>query len=141
MNNDPIPLRILVLDDDRHTREYLKKGLEALGHRVVTPEGGIATLCRAMDEEFDLLIIAYLMKYELGAEVVRLLRAMEKGRDLPVLMLLTKSADAEANRKMYEWNDTNVIGKLRKHFSLLKPFSLRELTALITQFSVRQSSD
>ena len=52
---------ILVVDDDRNTRESLKRGLNRAGYNVVTAEDGSKAVPVLQDQEVDLLITDYKM--------------------------------------------------------------------------------
>ncbi|MHC4548492.1 MAG: sigma-54-dependent transcriptional regulator [Planctomycetota bacterium] len=52
---------ILVVDDDRNTRESLKRGLNRAGYNVLTAEDGSRAVPLLQDQEVDLLITDYKM--------------------------------------------------------------------------------
>ncbi len=115
----------------------IKKELESHGHVVIEADNGITGLCKVMDEEVDLLILDYyLLPDSEGSDVVRLLRAMEKGRNLPLIMIFARSPAVDTLQLMREWNDAGTVGKLLKPFGPLNP---RELSALIADFAAQRS--
>lgn len=56
-----VPARILVVDDDRNSRESLRRALERDGYRVATAEDGKAALALARSEPFDLVLTDLIM--------------------------------------------------------------------------------
>ncbi len=55
------PARILVVDDDRNSRESLRRALERDGYSVATAEDGKAALALARSEPFDLVLTDLIM--------------------------------------------------------------------------------
>ncbi|MFM8980631.1 MAG: sigma-54-dependent transcriptional regulator [Planctomycetia bacterium] len=56
-----VPARILVVDDDRNSRESLRRALERDGYSVATAEDGKAALALARSEPFDLVLTDLIM--------------------------------------------------------------------------------
>jgi len=80
--------RILVVDDDRNTRLYLKVTLEEEGYKIFTAENGEDALS-VMDREYiDLVIVDIMMPKMDGYEFTRVLR--ETNNNLPILMVTAK---------------------------------------------------
>jgi DNA-binding response OmpR family regulator len=112
-----VAMRLLIAEDDKALGLFLKRGLEADGHRVrVACDGGAAV--EAFQEEMpDLTILDLNMPIMDGEQVLDEVRAMDA--DLPVLVLT-------ARQEM----DTRVRCLDRGADDLmLKPFSLYELRA------------
>ena len=127
MKREPIPLKILLVDDETHTRRLFKTELDKWFEPVQTADNGSEALQKIQAEAFDLLVLDYWMPYMDGTEVIDILCLMEQGRNLPVIMLLAKTASDEFNRRMWEWNDPGVVG------TLMKPFHPAELSFMIRQ--------
>ena len=80
--------RILVVDDNKHTRRLFKAVLESENYTVFTAENGIDAL-RVMDEEhIDLVVLDIMMPEMDGYEFTRTLR--ENQNNLPILMVSAK---------------------------------------------------
>lgn len=84
--------RILVADDDDLLGELLRFKLEDAGHDVTIVEQGEAALTQALSGSFDLLVLDAMMPVLSGLEVLKALRAAERGRALPVVMLTSRKA-------------------------------------------------
>ena len=87
--------KILVVDDDKNTRFFIKEALEFEKYTVFTATDGVKAL-EIYDKEFiDLVIVDIMMPNMDGYEFTRTLRQTNK--DLLVLMIsakqLTKSND------------------------------------------------
>ena len=80
--------RILVVDDNKHTRRLFKAVLESENYTVFTAENGIDAL-RVMDKEHvDLVVLDIMMPQMDGYEFTTLLR--ENDNNLPILMVSAK---------------------------------------------------
>jgi len=79
--------RILVVDDDAANRDVLSRRLEREGHRVTAAEDGAAALEMAGREAFDLVLLDMIMPGISGFEVLSRLKADERTRDIPVIMI------------------------------------------------------
>ncbi|HET6183170.1 MAG TPA: response regulator transcription factor [Acetobacteraceae bacterium] len=80
-------MRILVIEDDPETLEYVSARLAELGHAVSRAANGRDGLFLAGDGSFDLLIVDRMLPGMDGLAVVSALRAA--GVDTPVLFLTT----------------------------------------------------
>ncbi len=112
-------MRILVVEDDEHTRRFIVKGLKESGHLAEEAETGIDGLHRARTEEFDALIVDRMLPQLGGLELVRQLR--EDNVVTPILIL---SALGEVNQRVEGL-------KSGSDDYLQKPFSFAELLARI----------
>ena len=84
---------LLLADDDPELSEMLKEYLEGNGFRVETVPDGLLALKRALEEDFDLIILYIMMPGRNGLDVLRELRA-EKAT--PVLMLTARGEDVDS---------------------------------------------
>ena len=50
-------MKILVIEDERETAEYLRQGLTEVGHSVSLAHDGRDGLARAASEPWDLLVV------------------------------------------------------------------------------------
>jgi len=80
-------VRILVVEDDGETANYVLQGLHEAGHSVAVAADGRDGLFRAAGEDWDLLIVDRRLPGLDGLAMVRTLRG--GGLDTPVLFLTT----------------------------------------------------
>jgi two-component system OmpR family response regulator len=118
-------MKILVVEDDVKTADYLVGGLEEEGHAVSWSEN-----CRdgpffAMTENFDLLIVDRLLPELDGLMLVKTLRA---GRiETPVLCLTTMAGIDDRVTRLNASGDDYLV----------KPFAFSELIARMNALSWR----
>jgi CheY-like chemotaxis protein len=90
--------RLLVIDDYAVTQRVLRAQLRTAGHEAVAAGSGPAALELLSHEAFDLVICDISMPEMDGVAVLARIRAEEKTRGLPVIMLTASSDDADRER-------------------------------------------
>ena len=112
-------LHLLVVEDDRDTREFIRNGLLQAGHNVDVAADGREGLFAATTQQFDLIVLDRMLPQVDGLTVLRTLRA--SGSRVPVLLL---SALGEVDQR---------VAGLRAGADdyLVKPFAFSELEARI----------
>jgi adenylate cyclase len=81
------PSRILAVDDNAANRDLLSRRLARDGHYVTTADDGAAALALAADNSFDLVLLDLMMPGLSGFEVLCRLKADERTREIPVIMI------------------------------------------------------
>ena len=84
--------RVLLVEDDRVLRRACEASLRRRGLVVLCAQDGEEGLRLARAEAPDLVLLDLLMPKLNGLEVLRALRADERTRDLPVLILSNSSS-------------------------------------------------
>ena len=79
--------RILVVDDQEFYRKKLSKAVEVLGYQSVTARDGHEGLQKLQTEAFDLVLLDIMMPGMDGFEVLRKMRADDKLRHIPVIVI------------------------------------------------------
>lgn len=110
-------MRVLQIEDDDRTAEFIANGLRENGHIVEWAADGEGGLHLALEEDFDAVIVDRMLPKMEGLEVIRRMR--DAGRRAPVLVL---SALGEV--------DDRVEGlRAGGDDYLVKPFAFTELLA------------
>ena len=78
-------MHILVIEDDRETREFVARGLDEAGHTVDTADNGRDGLLLASTGSFDVIVLDRMLPELDGLAVLRTLRAADN--HVPVLLL------------------------------------------------------
>lgn len=122
-------MRILVIEDDRETLDYLVKGLAEAGHAVDRAEDGKDGLFLALEGgEYDALVVDRMLPGLDGLSIVQTLRS--SGKATPVLIL---SALGEV--------DDRVAGlRAGGDDYLVKPFAFSELLARLEALTRRHDT-
>lgn len=112
-------MRILVVEDDKKVASFLEKGLREEGYSVDVAHDGPGGLMKAHVYDYDLLILDVMLPGMSGLEIIRELRAREKGT--PALMLTARDAREDVVMGLDAGADDY----------LAKPFGFDELLARI----------
>lgn len=118
-------MRILVIEDDRATADYVAKGLAEEGHVVDLARDGRDGLFLALNEPFDVIVTDRMMPGADGLSIVRALRA--SGVRTPVLVL-TALAEVERRVEGLEAGADDYLAK---------PFAFAELRARVRALARR----
>lgn len=106
---------ILVAEDERAVREFVRRALENRGHRVTMAEDGIEALTALGGADYDLLLTDIVMP---GMDGIAL--ALKVAREKPDLRILLMSGYAAERQRAH--NLEELI-----HRVIPKPFTLREI--------------
>ena len=120
-----IMMRILIVEDEEHLADLLAEVLGREGHVANTASDGRSGLTRALSEDFDLLVIDWMLPDLDGIQVVKRLRAADVR--VPTLML---TARAQVEDRV-EGLDAGADDYLPK------PFAFPELLARVRALSRR----
>ena len=112
-------MRILVIEDEKKTALYLKKGLSEAGYTVDLAEDGEEGLYLGNTQNYDRIILDVMLPKRDGWSVLQELR--REGKSTLTLMLTARDSTNDKVKGL----DLGADGYL------VKPFSFSELTALI----------
>ena len=112
-------MKVLVIEDDRETGAYVKKGLEEHGHVVDLAANGRDGLFLAAGETFDVIIVDRRLPGIDGLSLVKTIRGA--GVKIPVLFLTTLSGVGDRVEGLEAGADDYLI----------KPFAFAELLARV----------
>ncbi len=112
-------MHILVIEDEKKTTDYLRRGLSENGFVVDSASDGESGLERALNGDFDLVILDVMLPRRDGWSVLESLR--NAGNETPVLFLTAREA-VEARVKGLQLGADDY---------LVKPFAFSELVARV----------
>ncbi|EFE95251.1 heavy metal response regulator [Serratia odorifera DSM 4582] len=123
-------MRILVVEDDTSTGDYLKKGLEEAGYRVDLARNGTDGLFRALEHGYDAIVLDVMLPGLDGWQIIEVLR---KKSDVPILFLTARDGVQDRIHGL----------ELGADDYLIKPFSFTELVlrlrTLLRRGTVREA--
>lgn len=112
-------MNLLVVEDDKETRNFLKSSLKAEGFVVDIAEDGKTGSYKASVNDYDLVILDIELPYKNGRQICSELRS--SGKNMPIIMLSVKGEiDTKVDLLQTGADDY-----------LTKPFSFTELSARI----------
>ncbi|CAE1149578.1 heavy metal response regulator transcription factor [Serratia sp. Tan611] len=123
-------MRILVVEDDTSTGDYLKKGLGEAGYGVDLARNGTDGLFRALEHGYDAIVLDVMLPGIDGWQIIEVLR---KKSDVPILFLTARDGVQDRIHGL----------ELGADDYLVKPFSFTELVlrlrTLLRRGTVRES--
>lgn len=112
-------MKILVVEDELKTGNYLQQGLTEAGFVVDLARNGVDGLHQARTESYDLVILDVMLPGLDGWGVLRAMR--EEGRSMPVLFLTAKGQVEDRVKGLEQGADDYLV----------KPFAFAELLARV----------
>ena len=89
--------KILVVDDDKPISSYLTRKFAKLGYTVFVAEDGEEAVQQAFLNLPDIILLDVKLPKLSGIEVCKRLKADDKTKDIPILMLSAKAQTFEIN--------------------------------------------
>ena len=114
-----MPMKILIVEDEYKTGDYLKQGLSEAGYVVDLVRDGPDGMHMALTEAYDLAVLDVMLPGMDGWQVLKAIRA--DGKDLPVLFLTARDRVEERVKGL----------ELGADDYLVKPFAFSELLARV----------
>ncbi|MBQ9468754.1 MAG: response regulator transcription factor [Clostridia bacterium] len=110
--------RIMVVDDDKHTRQYIKAVLENERYTVCTAENGSDALERLDHEYVDLIVLDVMMPVMDGYAFTKYLR--DAGNEIPILMVSAKQMPADRHEGFLSGTDDYITKPIDEKEMLLR---------------------
>lgn len=107
--------RLLIVDDDREIREFMKVDLQMSGYAVDTAVDGQEGLSMALKNAYDMVLLDVMMPKMDGFEVCKNIRKVNK--EIPILLLTAKGAIEDKIMGFETGADDYLV----------KPFDIQEL--------------
>jgi DNA-binding response OmpR family regulator len=118
-------MKVLIAEDDRHTREGLVEVLASEGYDVVSASDGITAMRLFRESPPDFVCLDIMMPAASGYEVCKTIRATSP--DLPIIFISAKAEEID-----------RLVGfELGADDFIIKPFSVREVVARVRAVSRR----
>jgi two-component system copper resistance phosphate regulon response regulator CusR len=120
-------MKLLIVEDEQKTGDYLKQGLNEAGFVVDLAHNGVDGLHWSLTESYDLIVLDVMLPGLDGWTLLQTLRAA--GKNTPVLFLSARDQAADRVRGL----------ELGADDYLIKPFDFTELLARIRNLLRRQA--
>jgi len=117
-------VRILLIEDDAKTSQYVRNGLSEAGHVVDVIADGREGVTQAMGQDYDVLILDRMLPYLDGLSIAKTVRAARSGT--PILFLTALGSINERVEGLDVGDDY-----------LVKPFAFSELLARVNALGRR----
>jgi len=117
-------MKILIIEDEVKTIDYLKRGLTEQGYSVDAATDGLDGLHLASTGDYDAIILDIMLP---GLDGISLLKSLRRSNNTPVIMLTAKDAVASRLEGFQAGADDYLV----------KPFSFLELLARLQVITKR----
>lgn len=117
-------MKILIIEDEVKTIDYLKRGLTEQGYSVDAATDGLDGLHLASTGDYDAIILDIMLP---GLDGISLLKSLRPSNNTPVIMLMAKDAVASRLEGFQAGADDYLV----------KPFSFLELLARLQVITKR----
>jgi two-component system copper resistance phosphate regulon response regulator CusR len=117
-------MKILIVEDELRTADYLSKGLTEQGCTVDMAHNGVDGQHLALTHDYDVIVLDVMLPGQDGFSVLRELRAVKQ---TPVIMLTARDRVEDRIKGLHEGADDYLI----------KPFSFLELLARLQALNRR----
>jgi DNA-binding response OmpR family regulator len=118
-------MKVLIAEDDRHTREGLVEVLHSEGYDVVAAGDGVTAMKLFRETSPDFVCLDIMMPAASGYEVCKSIR--QESPDLPIIFISAKAEEID-----------RLVGfELGADDFIIKPFSIREVVARVRAVSRR----
>ena len=97
-------MKILIVEDEQKTGDYLKQGLSEAGFVADLARDGVDGLHLALTDDYDLVVLDVMLPRLDGWQVLREIR--QKGKHLPVLFLTARD---QVEDRVKDWNSARTI--------------------------------
>src|SRR5882762_10873200 len=91
--------KIIIVDDDRETREMLKMALELEGYEVSQAANGLRLISTLHVDRPDLILLDVMMSWIDGFELCRAVKKNEEFRDIPVIFISAKKTAGDRSEE------------------------------------------
>ena len=115
--------KIIIVDDDRETREMLKMALELEGYEVSQAANGLRLISTLHVDRPDAVLLDVVMSWINGFELCRAVKKNEEFKDIPVIFI--------SARKTQKDIDAGLAAGAVDYFS--KPIDMERLLARLEQ--------
>jgi DNA-binding response OmpR family regulator len=85
------PKKVIIVDDDRETRELLKESLEVRGFNVVQAQSGLRLISYLHVDRPDVILLDVMMSWIDGFELCRAIKRNPEFRNIPVCFISGRS--------------------------------------------------
>ena len=120
-------MKLLIVEDELKTAEYLQKGLTEQGCAVDVAHNGIDGQHLALVHDYDVIVLDAMLP---GIDGFTLLRALRQVKQTPVIMLTARDSIEDRVRGLHDGADDYLV----------KPFSFLELLARLQALQRRGRS-
>jgi DNA-binding response OmpR family regulator len=92
--------KVVIVDDDRETREALQEALEEHGYTVVLAQSGLRLISYLHVDRPDVILLDVMLSWIDGFELCRAIKRNPEFRNIPVCFISGRSSEADVQQGM-----------------------------------------
>lgn len=123
--------KVIIVDDDRDTREMLTLALDLEGYDVSQAANGIRLISSLHVDRPDVILLDVMMSWIDGFELCRSIKKNEEFRDIPVIFISARKTPEDVQK--------GIEAGAADYFT--KPVDIERLMARINEFVHRPAVD
>src|SRR3989338_2488206 len=100
--NNPIPVSVLIVDDNPAKLAALAAALEGIDVGIVTAASGMEALRKLLEQDFAVVLLDVNMPVMDGFETARMIRSRPRSEHLPIIFITAERLDEDARVQGYE---------------------------------------
>jgi DNA-binding response OmpR family regulator len=97
-SRDVMPRKVIIVDDDRETREMLQVLLELEGYEVKLAANGLRLISTLHVDKPDLILLDVMMSWIDGFELCQAIKKNPEFRDIPVFFISGRTSPEDVER-------------------------------------------
>ena len=110
-------MRVLIIEDEEKTADYLHRGLTEQGYTVDVAREGVEGLHLALENDYAVIVLDVMLPGPNGFDILQQVRQNPERRSMAIIMLTAKGRDVEVTKGL----------ALGANAYITKPFSTRDL--------------
>ena len=114
--------KLLLVEDNKLNQIVVKFSLKRFGYEIVTANNGFEAVEEFKQGDFDFILMDVMMPEMDGLEATKIIRDLEKGKDIPIIALTADVITATANK----CRDCGMNAHMVKPFEVEKLFDILE---------------
>ena len=123
--------KVIIVDDDRDTREMLTLALDLEGYDVSQAANGIRLISSLHVDRPDVILLDVMMSWIDGFELCRSIKKTEEFRDIPVIFISARKTPEDVQK--------GIQAGAADYFT--KPVDIEKLMARINEFVRRPTAE
>lgn len=122
--------KVLIIEDSELTRTMVRETLTAEGYMILEASNGLGGLKLAFEEKPQLIILDIIMPQMDGIKTCRMLAAGSETRDIPVIMLTSKTSSSDVKEGL----EVGAVDYIKKPFDKVELLARIESAIRIKEF-------
>ena len=122
MNWENKNYKLLLVEDNKLNQVVVKFSLKRFGYEIITADNGLDAVEGFKKDDFDFILMDIMMPKMDGLEATKIIRELDKGKDIPIIALTADVITATENK----CRESGMSAYMMKPFEVEKLFDILE---------------